>query len=173
MKIFVTANQQFGRVNAIKKYDRPFSSLEEMNESLIESWNSIVSKEDRVYVLGNFAWDPETAEAVVSALNGNIIVLPGEFDKAMEEIDGIHDTLSNVEYAPFDVEHIYEIGASISYWPLLEWPLKSKGIPSVIGYPGNSHMTDHKRNVINCNCDLWDYKPVEVSKIVDLFNDVK
>lgn len=171
MKVFVTANQQFGRVNAIKTYKRPFPSVEEMNFNLIKEWNSVVSKEDRVYVLGNFAWDPETAENVVHQLNGEIIVVPGEHDKAMEELDSMNNTLENVEFGAFDIEYILEIGASVSYWPLLEWPLKSKGIPLVIGYPGTKYKTDHKKNIINCNCDLWDYKPIEISKILSLFKD--
>ena len=173
MKIFVTANQQFGRDNALKLYNRPFPSIEEMNEALIESWNSVVSEEDKIYVLGNFAWDPESAEAAINRLNGNIIAIPGEFDKAIEEIDGLKNTLKNVEYAPFDIEFVQEIGASVSYWPMSEWPLKSKGIPSLIGYPGENYKSDHKKNIINCNCDLWDYKPIEISKILSLFKDVK
>ena len=93
MKIFVTANQQFGRFNAIKAYKRPFPSVEEMNFNLIKEWNSVVSPEDRVYVLGNFAWDPETAEMVFKQLNGDIIVVPGEHDKAIEELDEMKNNL--------------------------------------------------------------------------------
>ena len=171
MKIFVTANQQFGRFNAIKMYKRPFLSVEEMNFNLIKEWNSVVSKEDIVYVLGNFAWDPETAEIVVNQLNGNIIVIPGEHDKAIEELDRMKNNLLNVKFREFDIEYILEVGASISYWPLSEWPLKSEGIPSVIGYPGKKYKTDHKKNIINCNCDLWDYKPIEINKILSLFKD--
>ena len=173
MKVFVTSNQQFGRPNAIKLYGRPFNTIKEMNDHLIKQWNSVVSDDDLVYVLGNFAWDPETAEDAVTALNGDIVVLPGEYDKAMEAIDNMHDTLPNVEFAAFDVEYISEIKAAISYWPLLDWPLKSKGIPSVIGHPGPEYATDHTKNVINCNCDTWDFKPVDVDKIRDLFNDIK
>lgn len=171
MKIFVTANQQFGRFNAIKTYKRPFPSVEEMNFNLIKEWNSVVSPEDRVYVLGNFAWDPETAEMVVSQLNGDIIVVPGEHDKAIEELDEMKNNLINVKFREFDIEFISEIGVTVSYWPLSEWPLKSKGIPSVIGYPGSKYKSDHKKNIINCNCDLWDYKPIEISKILSLFKD--
>ena len=39
-----------------------------MNETLIENWNSVVIPEDVVYVLGNFAWDPTTAEETLTKL---------------------------------------------------------------------------------------------------------
>lgn len=173
MKIFVTSNQQFGRPNAIKNNKREFSSIEEMNGSLVESWNSVVSEEDKVYVLGNFAWDPETAESVVSKLNGNIIVLAGEYDTALQELDSIKNLLTNVEYTESAIEYFLDAGVTMSYWPLLDWPGKRKGIVSVIGHANKKYKTDHKKGIINCSCDLWDLKPVELSKLIDLFKEVK
>ena len=102
MQIFVTSNQQFGRPGAIKKYDRPFSSLDEMNETLIENWNLTVSPEDVVYVLGNFGWDPTTVENCINTLNGHIYFIEGEFDKdelksdMWKEIIGIINTITIV-----------------------------------------------------------------------------
>lgn len=171
MKIYVTSNQQFGRPNAIELYNRSFSSVKKMNKHLVKQWNSVVSDEDTVYVLGNFAWDPETAEEAISLLNGYIIVIPGQFDKAMEVLDDMHNELPNVEYAAFDIGYIVELKASVSYWPMIDWPLKSKGVPSVIGHP--DYSTDHTQNVINCKCDAWDFKPIDVEKIKDLFKDIK
>ena len=77
MKIYATGNQQFGRIGAIKKYKRPFKTLEEMNLQMLNSWNSIVNKDDRVYVLGNLFWDPLTADDILRKLNGNIFLMKG------------------------------------------------------------------------------------------------
>ena len=173
MKIFVTSNQQFGRPNAIEMTKRPFSSVEEMNETLLNNWNSTVSPEDRVYVLGNFAWDPETAEDIINSLNGDIIVIGGEFDTALEELDAMNNLLPNVTYHDSAIEYFMDAGATMSYWPLLDWPGKRKGIISVIGHAGENYGSDHNNGIINCSCDRWDFKPVELSKIVQLFEDVR
>ena len=173
MKIFVTSNQQFGRPNAIKINKRPFSSTEEMNNDLIESWNSVVSKKDKVYVLGNFAWDPETAENTVTKLNGDIVVVAGEYDTALKELDSMRDILPNVKYTENAIEYFLDAGVTMSYWPLLDWPGKKKGILSVIGHANKKYKTDHKKGIINCSCDFWNFKPVELSKIIDLFGEVK
>lgn len=173
MKIFVTSNQQFGRPNAIESNKRPFKSIEEMNNGLVNSWNSVVSEEDKVYVLGNFAWDPETAEDAVTRLNGEIIVIAGEHDTALQELDSMKNLLTNVEYNESAIEYFLDAGVTMSYWPLLDWPGKKKGILSVIGHGNKKFKTDHKKGVINCSCDLWNFKPLELSKIVHLFDDVK
>lgn len=171
MKIFVTSNQQFGRKGAIKEYKRPFDDVEDMNISLVDAWNSVVSDGDIVYVLGNFAWDPETLEVVVSELNGNIIVMSGEYDKATQEVADMQ-SIVDIDYLHNTIEEYPEGNAIMSYWPLSEWHGKQKGAYSIIGYPGEKYKTNHRTNVINCACDFWDFKPIEVSKIMQLLDDV-
>ena len=85
-KMFITSNQQFGRHNAIQEFQRDFISVESMDEYMIEQWNSVVQPDDMVYVAGNFAWDPETAEEVVKRLNGNIVVMAGVWDHAPHKL---------------------------------------------------------------------------------------
>ena len=78
MAIFLIANCQFGRANIIKKNKRPFESVHAMNDEMIQRWNAVVTDEDHVIHLGNFAWDPTTAEEVLGKLNGKTIsLLPG------------------------------------------------------------------------------------------------
>ena len=172
MKIFVTSNQQFGRPGAIKSYKRPFETVLEMNQFLFDSWNLTVSPEDTVYVLGNFAWDPETAETFLRNLNGTIINIAGEFDHALEELE---ETAVGLDIDYFDgiLEFFPEENVVLSYWPLLEWPRKSKGSYSIIGFPNKKYRSNHKTKTINCCCDFWEYKPVELSRIIELFNEVE
>jgi calcineurin-like phosphoesterase family protein len=56
MAIFFTGCTHFGHANIIKLAQRPFASIEEMNEVLVERWNSTVGSDDTVYHLGDFSW---------------------------------------------------------------------------------------------------------------------
>lgn len=171
MTIYLTGNQQFGRKGAIRAYKRPFDSVDEMNQHLIEQWNSTVSDEDIVFVLGNFAWDPETAEVIIKQLNGTIIILQGEYDKAIEDI--VQNPELNITYLTEGIKLAPEVMMCLSYWPLEEWPGKKEGFASIIGHPSKSYPTSHQNNRINVACDFWNYKPVNAKSVLELFGELK
>ena len=54
MKIFYIGDLHFGHNNIIKYDDRPFLNVQEMDMSLINNWNSVVTDEDKVIILGDF-----------------------------------------------------------------------------------------------------------------------
>ena len=60
---------------------RPFSSVEEMNETMIAKWNAKVRKNDEVVILGDLSLGngSETA-SVVSRLNGRLYLIMGNHD---------------------------------------------------------------------------------------------
>jgi len=89
MKIWITSDSHFNHENIIKYCKRPFHSLEQMNETLIEKWNKNVAKEDLVIHLGDFAFgSAEKMEEIRRKLNGIIIVLAGNHEsfKKMESL---------------------------------------------------------------------------------------
>ena len=51
-----TSDTHFGHNNIIKFCKRPWKTTEEMNEALIERWNSVVKPDDIVFHLGDFAF---------------------------------------------------------------------------------------------------------------------
>jgi len=170
MKIFVTSNQQFGRQGAIKLFKRPFNDVEEMNQHLIDQWNSVVSKEDSVFVLGNFMWQPESGEKIAKSLNGSIFVIPGEYDKATKDITDLKSGVE-VTYLSIGIKQLTALKSVLTYWPMLDWPKKDKGSISFIGHPSNKYKSDHKLKIANVRCDDWDFKPVDIQQIITLYND--
>ena len=56
-RTFVIADPHFGDPNIIKFENRPFPSVEEMDQTLIDNWNYRVEEpDDTVYVLGDFSF---------------------------------------------------------------------------------------------------------------------
>lgn len=51
--IYFISDTHFEHENVIKYCKRPFSDIRKINETLISSWNSIVS-DDIIYHLGDF-----------------------------------------------------------------------------------------------------------------------
>ena len=46
-----------GHKNIIKLSNRPFSSIEQHDETIINNYNKVVNREDNVYFLGDLAWN--------------------------------------------------------------------------------------------------------------------
>lgn len=81
-KVFVCADLHFSHKNIIKYEDRPFADADEMNEKLIENWNSVVTKNDLVIVLGDVAFTNKTkTKELVSRLNGQKYLVMGNHDR--------------------------------------------------------------------------------------------
>lgn len=81
MTIFFTADHHFFHKNIIKYCARPYSSIEEMNQSLIENWNKIVSSDDEVYHLGDFCFgDMGMVSSIRQQLSGKIHLIWGNHD---------------------------------------------------------------------------------------------
>jgi calcineurin-like phosphoesterase family protein len=84
MRRFVISDTHFAHTNIIKYCDRPFSSAEEMDETMIANWNSVVTPDDFVYHLGDFAFgrgSKELIEPYARRLNGRIILIRGNHDR--------------------------------------------------------------------------------------------
>lgn len=82
---FFTADQHFGHKNIIKFCNRPFSSVEEMDDELIKRHNEIVKPGDYVIHAGDFALAPrERAHIYISCLNGSHCFIRGSHDRWMD-----------------------------------------------------------------------------------------
>lgn len=70
--------------------DRPYETVEEMNEDLIKVWNETVKKNDTVYNLGDFCFGGyDKWVEILEQLNGNIIHIKGNHDSS-ETLKKLH-----------------------------------------------------------------------------------
>lgn len=79
--IFFTSDTHFWHKNIIEHCDRPWDTVEEMNEGLIERWNEVVGPHDTVYHLGDFSFgNLDKTTEVFTRLNGNKLLVKGNHD---------------------------------------------------------------------------------------------
>jgi len=82
--IYFTADLHLGHENIIKYCNRPFKSVEEMDETIINNINSVVRERDNLYVLGDFAlYRPDYYSKKIKAYEVNFI--PGSHDKKLPQ----------------------------------------------------------------------------------------
>ena len=138
MKNFFISDLHFGHEAILKFDNRPWSSVKEMEEGLIDNWNSVVSPEDHVYDLGDFCWQktPEYVR-ILKCLNGNKHICPGNHGV------GLSKELSKVivdykEYYDFtDSTTGYRV--ICSHYPMLFYRHDSD--PNVFMLCGHLHKT--------------------------------
>lgn len=101
MAVFFTADTHFGHSNVIRYCNRPFKDAQEMDEVLINNWNRVVSKEDTVYHLGDFAFaDARRWSQIVLQLNGRIHLIRGNHDKQIPS--SLFESVSDIKEIKVD-----------------------------------------------------------------------
>lgn len=81
MKVFCIADTHFGHENIIRYCNRPFSSTEEMDRTIIKNWNETVSNKDIVLHLGDVGLcSRERLKEIIGKLNGKKILILGNHD---------------------------------------------------------------------------------------------
>lgn len=82
---FFSSDLHVGHRNVIKHCNRPFSTVEEMDEYIIVNWNKKIAPEDTVYILGDLSMHKhEHARKIISQLNGQLHLIRGNHDKGVE-----------------------------------------------------------------------------------------
>jgi calcineurin-like phosphoesterase family protein len=80
--IFFTADLHYGHKNILKYTNRPYETIESMDQDYIGRWNKRVKHSDTVYHLGDFTMLGEVgAIRYFNVLNGHISIVPGGHDK--------------------------------------------------------------------------------------------
>lgn len=87
MTRWFTSDIHFSHANVIEYCDRPYKSIQEMDEAIIKQWNSQVKPEDEVYFLGDFGINVKTAidSNLVKSLNGKKHIVMGNHDIGFKE----------------------------------------------------------------------------------------
>ena len=163
MNVFITSDTFFGR--KLASVESGFSSLEEMEDTIIDNWNSKIKPNDIVYHLGNFGWDPISSESSIIHLNGIIHFIGGTYDKHLSEISlvkiGRHKLLPAISEIP-------DLNLVLSHWPLADWTGKSEG---TIHIHGGMKQTNEEGTFRFCaNIKNWNFTPIDYEFLKELTN---
>lgn len=99
MEQFFISDLHLGHEKVIKFDNRPFSSIEDHDNTIVKRWNEKVSSDDSVYILGDVSWHPvnKTIE-LIGGLKGHKFLIVGNHDgKLLKDynfkklFDGIYD----------------------------------------------------------------------------------
>ena len=77
LKHYFSSDFHLDHTNILKYDNRPFASIEDMNEEIIKNHNRTVNPEDNFYFLGDFAFSKDRfrIEQLLKSLNGTLFFL--------------------------------------------------------------------------------------------------
>ena len=189
--IWFTSDHHFGHENIIKYTNRPFRNADEMDEVMIERWNSAVASDDLVYHLGDFTlFGIENFWEYALALTGRICIIPGGHDKRW--LNGFIDqdnvaVLGNLVIRDniLPKKGMHKMALTMCHYPMLSWEQSHYGAPHlhghthgtipVVGESGDTQLPpDQKRGLrIDVGVDTNNFYPYSLEKIIDMLKGGK
>lgn len=97
MTIYLTSDTHFHHKNILNFESRPYETVEEMTESMIEKWNDQITDKDIVYHLGDLCLgNQEQTIEILKRLKGKIILIKGNHDfskhyKKINQLELLHE----------------------------------------------------------------------------------
>lgn len=165
VNIFFTSDTHLGHANIIKYCNRPFNSLEEMNNTIIRNWNNIVKPEDTVFFLGDFCFKNTTggkegeginvtSDSWRKQLNGDIIFIKGNHDK--NNTNNTKLTSATLKMGGYDMFLVHN-----------PEDYNHKFKINLVGHVHEKwkYKIINKNLLINVGVDIWDFKPVSFEKL--------
>lgn len=172
-RTFVTADLHFGHkgVCLFNKADgtplRPWNTPDEMDDGLIDLWNSTVNPSDLVYVLGDFCLSKKALHKA-GRLNGRKVLIAGN-----------HDIFKLKDYTPYftDIKACHVVkGAILTHIPIHPASLARYGCNIHGHLHSNVVMTKEGRwfkksisdpRYICVSVEQTNFKPVSMDKLLD------
>lgn len=162
MKTYFIADTHFDDENILRYENRPFESVHEMNQAILEKWNEKVGVDDAVYIIG----DVGNARCI-KMLNGRKYLIKGN-----------HDTFNNDYYRQAGFEEVYDLPVIYnSFWMLSHEPLYiNNNMPyaNIFGHVhANPNYCSASSHGVCVSVERTGYAPLELSEIKEMIENCR
>lgn len=160
--IFLVSDWHFGHTNCWQKFKRadgtplrPFTSTDEMDETMIERHNAIVKPEDKVYCLGDVVINKKFI-GIIQKLNGHKRLVRGN-----------HDIFDTKLYTNVGFEEVYGVRVFddmiLSHIPLHRGSITSRFNCNVHGHLHANYVDDGAYLCVSV--EHTDYAPLPIEEV--------
>jgi calcineurin-like phosphoesterase family protein len=159
---FYTADPHFGHEAILRFENRPFSSIEEMDETMLANLKKALGSRDTLYILGDFVWakshEEDRVRKLLRAIPGKKVLVTGNHDPHwvthLPEWGAVHEMIEVKE----DGQRL-----TLCHYPLITWPGVRYGALCAFGHVHGNWRGS--RGCVNVGVDVFDFKPVTLFEI--------
>lgn len=173
-KNWFTSDHHFFHENVIRHCNRPFANASQMNDRMVEQWNSVVAPGDKVFHIGDMYWGKDVAakRALRSRLNGTISLIPGNHDRPQQMLaDGLVDEILPLIYSgDFSCSKGIKRRLVLCHYPMQEWDQFFRGSIHLHGHchgnaPGQLSISAPIRR-LDVSVDCFDFLPLALDDVL-------
>ncbi len=169
--IYYTADLHLGHLGIISMCQRPFRNLEEMHRTIIQNWNTRITPEDEVYIVGDVAYRCQMPdlETYLKQLPGHKHLIIGNHDRhniKSEQFRAYFESIIN--YAEIRDQKNKVI---LCHYPILEWNGFFHGTYHIYGHIHNSRnmanqIMEQLPNAFNAGMDCNGFMPRTLAELI-------
>jgi len=198
-KIWLVSDEHYGHFNTLRYCGRPFFTLAACDRAMVDRHNSVVSKEDLVIHLGDFAMHSAAVKRTLPRLNGIHHLCVGNHDlvfshflktRGQKFIDKMIKEYTEAGFSKIFAsgsEHVLltEDGQShtvrLCHFPTRDYKDNTHGLrhwndrpidSGILNISGHVHQAYTKKgNNVNVGVDVHDFRPISLEEVLYIWQD--
>lgn len=169
MKYYI-ADLHLGHENIIRLSKRPFKTVQEMDDVIIDNINSVVTDDDDLYILGDVCFKCNNPMDYINRINGRKHLVIGNHDKFLIKNPSIRKCFVEIKDIMTVTDGDYRI--VLCHYPMVEWDGYYRGVLHFYGHIHNNFDNDTTKyitsvkNAYNVGVDILGFMPKTAKQIV-------
>lgn len=164
--IYFTADTHFNHTNIIQYCKRPFNSVEEMDDTILDNINKNILPDDTLYHLGDFCFHSSIKNYRDRINCKNIHLILGNHDFLKSHENKLFITVSSLKEIKIGPQPI-----TLSHYAMRVWNRSHYGAWNLFGH---SHGTlPSIKNSFDVGVDCWKFCPLSIYQVEKTINEFK
>lgn len=159
-KIWFTADTHFGHRNICKYANRPFASIEDMDEAILQNINADVRPDDTLYHLGDFAFGRHRYYRERIACKNIVLVLGNHDRHIIEDRDGLFSSVHTLKEIKAGEQSIV-----LCHYAMRVWNKSHHGAWHLYGHSHGSLPDDPNSLSFDVGVDCTDFRPFDLADV--------
>jgi len=184
---FIVSDTHFCHAQILEYCARPFKSVEEMNEVMIERWNAVVSPSDVVIHMGDVGFRYEKLKDIIDRLNGKKLLIRGNHDWSINKMESLgfqcltqckndsyvevmRNRMFHICHRPRDMATIPSDNKELAFQVRLVGH-EHNNMPIFIKWVRDTSDVARPIMALNLSIEHWGYVPTHIDKVIEVYDE--